>query len=185
MCMHKIILSVSLFSMILISCVGTEKRKPIYVDIDETTEVDSVERPNDKYLVHSGEEITVPFRQENGIKYVQVKVNGLGFEMIFDTGCSNTLISIAEANYLYQKGKLSSEDIIGESQSQIADGSFVENMVVNLREVIINDQIICPNVQATVSGNVNSPLLLGNEVLDRTATITIDNENENLIFRLK
>lgn len=105
--------------------------------------------------------------------------------MIFDTGCSGALISVAEANYLYQKGKLTQDDILGTAQSQIADGSVVENMVVNLKEVVINDQILCPNVQATVSNNINAPLLLGNEILDRLATIKIDNEQEALIFKLK
>lgn len=163
----------------LISCSG-DKKKPIYVDTDNV----SVETENSSYA-QSGDEVVVPFRSENGVKYVQVKVNGVGFEMIFDTGCSGALISIAEANYLYQKGKLTQDDILGMTQSQIADGSVVENMVVNLKEVVINDQILCPNVQATVSGNINAPLLLGNEIMDRLATVKIDNEQQALIFKLK
>lgn len=163
----------------LISCSG-DKKKPIYVDTDNVSE----ETENSSYA-QNGDEVVVPFRNENGVKYVQVKVNGVGFEMIFDTGCSGALISVAEANYLYQKGKLTEDDILGMAQSQIADGSVVENMVVNLKEVVINDQILCPNVQATVSGNINAPLLLGNEILDRLATIKIDNEQEALIFKLK
>lgn len=162
--------------MTLLSC-GGEKKKPIYVDLEEATE--------ESLYAQSGDEIVVPFRNENGVKYVAVKVNGVGFEMIFDTGCSDALISVAEANYLYQKGKLTQDDILGTAQSQIADGSVVENMVVNLKEVVINDQILCPNVKATVSGNIKAPLLLGNEILDRLATIKIDNENETLNFKLK
>ncbi len=173
--MKKYVLSLSLI-MALLSC-GGEKRKPIYVDLEEATE--------ESLYAQSGDEIIVPFRNENGVKYVAVKVNGVGFEMIFDTGCSGALISVAEANYLYQKGKLAQDDILGTAQSQIADGSVVENMVVNLKEVVINDQILCPNVRATVSGNINAPLLLGNEILDRLATIKIDNENETLNFKLK
>lgn len=173
--MKKYVLFLSLI-MVLMSC-GGEKRKPIYVDLDEATE--------ESLYAQSGDEIIVPFRNENGVKYVAVKVNGVGFEMIFDTGCSGALISVAEANYLYQKGKLTQDDILGTAQSQIADGSVVENMVVNLKEVVINDQILCPNVKATVSANINSPLLLGNEILDRLATIKIDNENETLNFKLK
>ena len=163
----------------LISC-GGDKKKPIYVDTENV-----VEEAGYSSYAQSGDEIVVPFRNENGVKYVQVKVNGVGFEMVFDTGCSGSLISVAEANYLYQKGKLTQEDIIGTTQSQIADGSVVENMVVNLKEVVISDQILCPNVRATVSNNINAPLLLGNEILDRVATIKIDNEQEALIFKLK
>lgn len=160
----------------IMSC-GGEKKKPIYVDLDDTTE--------ESLYAQSGDEIIVPFRNENGVKYVSVKVNDIGFEMIFDTGCSGALISVAEANYLYQKGKLTNDDFIGVAKSQIADGSVVEDMVVNLKEVVINDQILCPNVKATVSSNINAPLLLGNEILDRLATIKIDNINETLNFKLK
>lgn len=174
----KLILGILVITT-LFSC-GGDKKKPIYVDTDNVSE----ETENSSYA-QNGDEVVVPFRNENGVKYVQVKVNGVGFEMIFDTGCSGALISVAEANYLYQKGKLTEDDILGMAQSQIADGSVVENMVVNLKEVVINDQILCPNVQATVSGNINAPLLLGNEILDRLATIKIDNEQEALIFKLK
>ena len=105
--------------------------------------------------------------------------------MIFDTGCSGTLISIAEADYLFQKGLLTEKDFLGLSKSKIADGSIVENMVINLKEVIIADQIICHDVVATVSNNISAPLLLGNEVLNRSASFTIDNVNKTITFKLK
>lgn len=132
----KFILGI-LITTTLFSC-GGDKKTPIYVETENVSEEKETE---DTSYAQSGEEIVVPFRNENGVKYVQVKVNGVGFEMIFDTGCSGALISVAEANYLYQKGKLTQEDILGTAQSQIADGSVVENMVVNLKEVVINDQI--------------------------------------------
>ena len=95
----KFILGV-LITTTLFSCSG-DKKKPIYVETEDVSE-----ETDDTSYAQSGDEIVVPFRNENGVKYVQVKVNGVGFEMIFDTGCSGALISVAEANYLYQKGKL-------------------------------------------------------------------------------
>ena len=172
----KYFLSIAI-TILMCSCGGEKSKVPVYIDMDDSTEENS--------FAQSGDEIIVPFRNDNGVKYVDVKVNGVGFEMIFDTGCSGALISVAEANYLYQKGKLTRDDIIGVSQSVIADGSVVEDMVVNLKEVIINGQILCPDVTATVSKNINAPLLLGNEILDRVATITIDNNQDALIFKLK
>lgn len=105
--------------------------------------------------------------------------------MIFDTGCSGTLISVAEANYLYQKGYLTQDDIIGIAKSQIADGSIVENMVINLKEVVLDGKIRCTDVTATVSANNNAPLLLGNEVLNRVAAYVVDNKNQIINFKLK
>ena len=162
-----------LFVLFSFSC-AKEKRKALYYN-DLSTE--SAQAYYDTY--------EVPFREENGVKYIEVKVNGVDFEMIFDTGCSTTLLSLAEAKYLYDKGRLTEKDFIGMSKSQIADGSIVENMVVNLEEVIIGNQISCENVKAVVVKNVKAPLLLGNEVLDRLATITINNESNTLKFDLK
>ena len=170
---------------LLMSC-AKEKKRPVYVDTSdfEEEQVDS-SSISEENIKPGSKEIIVPFREKNGVKYVRVAVNGVGLDMIFDTGCSSTLISIAEARYLYEKGKLTDEDVLGMANSQVADGSIVENMVVNLREVVIDDQIACPNVQAVVSANINAPLLLGNEVLNRLATITIDNDNQTLNFKLK
>ncbi len=174
-----------------LSCGETKKKKkPVYVDVsrpsEETSYAEIDFNQNDISSSSSFNEIIkIPYRNQDGVKYVQVRVNGVAFEMIFDTGCSIALISVAEANYLYQKGKLSPNDVLGYSKAEIADGSIVENMVVNLSEVVIGDKIVCYDVTATVSKNVNAPLLLGNEVLDRVASITIDNEHSTIDFKLK
>lgn len=171
----------------MLSC-GEEKKKPIFYDSDLETEIESYqedEASDDYQELSDAEIISVPFTEKGGVKFVNVSVNGFGFQMIFDTGCSSTLISVAEANYLYQRGYLTENDIVGVTQSQIADGSIVENMVVNLKEVIIGNQIKCTDVMATVSANNNAPLLLGNEVLDRVAAYAVDNQNKTINFKLK
>lgn len=172
------------FALLISSCQGSQKR--IYIDTDYTSE--DVNMNNSEVSVstlNNDNEIIVPFTEIDGIKSVATKVNGLGLEMLFDTGCSGTLISIAEANYMYQKGLLSKEDFLGNVQSTIADGSVTNNALINLKELIIDDKIICQNVQATVSQNASAPLLLGNEVLDRAASYTIDNKHKVIIFKLK
>lgn len=162
--------------IMFVSC-NKVKKKPIYYS--------EIPFQEEGFLFTDSDEIVIPFREESGVKYVSVKINGLSCDMIFDTGCSLTLISLTEAATLFQKGELLEEDFIGTSHSQIADGTVVENMVVNLREVIIDNKIVCKNVIATVSNNIHAPLLLGNEVLNRLATITIDNRHNFLIFKLK
>lgn len=129
--------------------------------------------------------VSVPFEESGGLKYIEVELNGtFSVRMILDSGCSGTLISIAEAQHLYSKGVLTEDDFIGTSKAMIADGSVVENMVVNLREVIIGGKIVCPNVEATVSSNAQAPLLIGNEVLNRTTSYVVDNENKTINFKL-
>lgn len=174
--------------MIFISC-GGKKKRPTFYDNGVDTETDSLaydnEASTDYVQMSDTEIISIPFIEREGVKYVNVSVNGFGFDMIFDTGCSGTLISVAEANYLYQKGYLTHDDIIGIAKSRIADGSIVEDMVINLKEVILDGKICCTNVTATVSANNNAPLLLGNEVLNRVAAYAVDNENRVINFKLR
>lgn len=178
-----------LFIAILFSSCNEKKKSPAFYDNGVDTELDSVaydyESSSDYEQMSDTEIVSIPFTEKNGVKYVKVSVNGFGFEMIFDTGCSGTLISVAEANYLYEKGYLTQNDFIGVSQSQIADGSIVENMVINLKEVILDGKIRCTDVTATVSANNNAPLLLGNEVLNRVTAYAVDNENQTINFKLK
>ena len=173
------------------SCNSEKKRQLAFYDTEENA-MDSVIYDNANFdtsteVPHeSSNDIKVPFEERNGVKLIDVTVNGqFTVKMILDSGCSGTLISIAEAKYLYEKGCFTKDDIIGVAQSQIADGSIVENMVINLKELVIGGKIACTNVVATVSGNTQAPLLLGNEVLNRVPSYSVDNENEIIIFRLQ
>lgn len=168
--------TVSILCFFLLSACGGKKKQTSYIDLDAD--------------IVSSELTEVPYRETGGVKFVHVKVNGVGWDMIFDTGCSGTLLSLSEARYLVEKGLLVKDDILGFAHSQIADGSIVENMVVNLRKVsiIANDgeTIDCYNVRATVSNNIEAPLLLGNEVLDNVAyDYTIDNARKVISFNVK
>lgn len=168
--------TVSILCFFLLSACGGKKKQASYIDLDAD--------------IVSSELTEVPYRETGGVKFVHVKVNGVGWDMIFDTGCSGTLLSLSEARYLVEKGLLVEDDILGFAHSQIADGSIVENMVVNLRKVsiIANDgeTIDCYNVRATVSNNIEAPLLLGNEVLDNVAyDYTIDNARKVISFNVK
>lgn len=174
--------------IMLTACTNEKKKLAFYGDGAET-EIDSLmygsEISADYNKMNDAEIVSIPFSERDGVKYINVSVNGFGFEMIFDTGCSGTLISVAEANYLYQKGYLVQDDIIGVAKSQIADGSIVENMLINLKEVVLDGKIRCTDVTATVSANNNAPLLLGNEVLNRVAAYSVDNKNKTINFKLK
>lgn len=174
---NLIFLTIIMLCLFLSPSCGGKNKTSAYIDIEAygSTNVDLTE---------------VPYREEAGVKFVHVKVNGVGWDMIFDTGCSGTLLSLSEARYLAEKGLLLKEDILGTTHSQIADGSIVENMVVKLRKVSIvaseGKTIDCYNVIATVSNNIDAPLLLGNEVLDEVAyDYTVDNTRKVISFNVK
>ena len=190
-------LSIIVVVSVLTAC--SSRPKPIYIDTSTPTDGSSASSTSssdesdsafrDKVsqggTSPSSESIEIPYREQGGVKYVKVEVNGMGGEMIFDTGASNTLISMAEARYLYEKGQLTADDILGKSSSRVASGDIVQNTVVRLREVVIGGRLRCENVIATVSDNVGAPLLLGNEVLNRAAAFTIDNERKVVRFMLR
>ena len=105
----------------IISCGGKKKKVSIpYVNYESGT-------------VSNTGTIDVPFKLESGVKYVQVKINGLSTDMVFDTGCSTTLISVLEAQQLVKRGLLSKDDFLGTTEAIIADGSVVEDAVFNIR----------------------------------------------------
>lgn len=170
------------FIIIVVGCKNKEKYTPPYYETSTTTVQQESLLESE---ISSGDIIAVPFIESGGVKYIEVELNRtFSVRMILDSGCSNALISVAEAQHLYSKGILTDDDFVGKSRSMIADGSVVEDMVVNLREIIIGGKIVCPNVQATVSSNAQAPLLLGNEVLNRTASYTVDNQNKTINFKL-
>lgn len=178
-------------AILLMSC-GEKKKHLAYYDSADAMADSLVGEDltdggdNSEFSELSASEVSVPFEEKSGVKLIDVTVNGqFTVKMILDSGCSGTLISIAEARYLYDKGCFSQDDILGVSNSQIADGSIVENMVINLKELVIGNKISCSNVQATVSSNANAPLLLGNEVLNRVAEYSVDNENKMIKFRIR
>lgn len=169
-----------------VSCGSNEKEKPAYYDAEiEFGDNSMINEPTTIGLESSSETISVPFTECDGVKMIEVKINqAIGVNMILDSGCSSALISIDEANYLYNKGVLTENDFEGIAKSQVADGRIVANMVVNLRELEIGGRIVCPNVRAVVSESHGAALLLGNEVLNRTASYEVDNTNKVIIFRL-
>ena len=177
-----------LMAISLSSCKKENKQLSFFDDTDIFEDSLGNEDYQQKTTIsfNSTEEVSVPFTEESGIKLIDVTVNGqFTVKMILDSGCSSTLISIAEAKYLYDKGCFTQDDILGMTHSQIADGSIVENMVINLREIVIGGKIACSNVIATVSANTQAPLLLGNEVLDRAPSYSVDNQHKVIKFQLR
>ena len=132
--------------------------------------------------------ISIKYEEMGGVKVIPVKINGITLSMIFDTGCSGIHMSLNELSLLAKNGVFTEDDIIGSQYSSIADGSIVENGVINIKEIVIGDSengIVLRNKEASVSNNLTAPILLGNEVLDELATIEVDNINKTINFYKK
>ena len=144
--------------------------------------------PNIPYVDNSSyddNEVVVPFTENCGVRTIQVKINNCSeFPMIFDTGCSGLSLSIAEVYVLAKQGCISVDDIEGYGYGEIADGSIVRGMIVNLHEIKIGE-LVCTDIKAYVSDNEDAPLLLGNGVLNKVESFSTDNINKTITFHLK
>lgn len=132
--------------------------------------------------------ISIPYEEFGGVKVIPVKLNGVTMNMIYDTGCSGLHISLNELQTLAKHGKISQDDVLGVSYSTIADGSIVQNGLINIKQIEIGsgDELIkLENVQASVALNQDAPILLGNAVLDELASVEVDNVEKTINFYKK
>jgi len=136
-----------------------------------------------EYDLESDEDyvVKIPFSDKGtGVVHIPVTVNGMGVEMIFDTGASSTTISLQEAAYLAKHGKLEEDDILAVQQFSTADGSISEGLVINLKEMLIGGKIKLTNTEAVVVMNQEAPLLLGNTVFSQFREVSVDRQ-ENVV----
>lgn len=118
----------------------------------------------------SSDKVLVPFnRTANGLAEVQVSLNGVPFNMWWDTGASITCISALELQKLAKDGRITLDDVQGKAISRLADGSSTEEVVFNIKEIYIqgkdNKYLRLTDVSAVVSANENAPLLIGQNVI--------------------
>lgn len=120
----------------------------------------------------------------SGVYEVPCTINELPLKFIFDTGASTVSISSVEASFMLKNGYLKPEDIKGKEYYSTATGEIHEGTTIRLREIKIGNSVL-RNVEASVTHSQQAPLLLGQSVLERFGTITVDNINSKLIIKQK
>lgn len=121
-------------------------------------------------------------KKYGGTYEIPCTVNGLPLKMIFDTGASDVTVSSVEASFMLKNGYLDENDIKGTSHYMTASGDIHEGTILKLKEVRLGDAVL-KNIEASVVHNQKAPLLLGQSVLEKFGTITIDNVNSKLIIK--
>ena len=167
----KNILNIAIFVALTISCSCSGDKKPP-VDL-------SSHKPVAQNVVE------VPYEEMAGVKTITAKLNGVSLDMIFDTGCSGISLSLHEFETMYKNGKISLDDVVGESLATIADGSTVKNYEVAIREVEIGGRsgVVVHIVTASVTPNQTAPVLLGNNVFNEVASVEVDNTKQVIRFK--
>lgn len=179
--MKKLIL-LSLVSVILpiacSSCGEKQKASPRVAIWGESS--DSIES-----ISLSAKKVLVPFERTDGdLAQIQISLNGVPFNMWWDTGASMTCISALELQKLAKEGKIQLDDYQGSVVSRIADGSTTESMVFNINEIYIqgrdNQYLVLHDVSASVSPNSGAPLLIGQNIIQNLPRHTF-REDEGVI----
>ena len=117
-----------------------------------------------------------------GTYEIPCTVNGLPLKMIFDTGASDVTISSVEASFMFKNGYLTDSDVKGKTKYMTASGDIHEGTILKLKEVKLGDAVL-KNIEASVVNSQKAPLLLGQSVLEKFGTITIDNLNSKLLIK--
>ena len=120
-------------------------------------------------------------REEDGVYFVPIEINGVEMEFVFDTGASIISMSDAEALFLWKQGKLKEEDFRGTQEFIDANGDISEGTRVILKEVKIGNKIIY-NIEASIVHNLQAPLLFGQSAMNKFGKITIDYEENEITF---
>ena len=81
-----------------------------------------------------------------------------------------------------KNGYLSDSDVKGKKNYMTASGDIHEGTVLRLKVVKLGDAVL-KNVEASVVHSQKAPLLLGQSVLEKFGTITIDNVNSKLLIK--
>lgn len=177
---------VSLLIVLITTCSGCISRQG-----SDTSYLESSDSFDSEYYEYIQEEdplkedgsIKVPFKEMNGNTItIPVKINGMWLDMIFDTGASITCITLAEAQYLFEKGKLTEEDIIDKMEYQTADGNISIGLRINIRSLSIGDKIHLNDIEAVIVQNQQAPLLLGQSAMINFREISVDRENKVIKF---
>lgn len=150
------------------------KAKPIRIEADDEQAKDKIETISEIQMK----------KMHGGLYEIPCTINELPLKFFFDTGASTVTISSVEANFMLKNGYLKSDDIKGKEYYSVATGEIHEGTTIRLREIKIGDAIL-RNVDASVVHNQQAPLLLGQTVLERFGTVTIDNINSKLIIKQK
>ena len=126
---------------------------------------------------------SVPLEEAGGVYIASCKINDSDARFIFDTGAAAVTLSLEYYNKAVANGSLLKIDVLPEVVNfQIANGDIIEGRMINLRSFKIGDLEI-RNVLATIISSQDSDMLLGQTLLKRFGSYTIDNNNNKLIIQ--
>ena len=137
-----------------------------------------------------GSKILIPFRRNEGeLAEVQISLNGVPFNMWWDTGCSITSISALELLKMAKEGKIKDRDLVGKIETMIADGSTTQELVVNIKQVYIAGQdsehyLVLDDIMVSVSASEDAPSLIGQNIIQKLPKHSFNEDTGTIEFEI-
>lgn len=124
----------------------------------------------------------IPVLMRNGMVIAQASINdALTLDFVIDSGASTVVVPADVLDGMMRAGTVVHDDLLGKKNFRLADGSIVASQTFRIRMLRIGDRQI-ENVVAGVS-KAKGPLLLGQSILGRFRSWSIDNERYLLVLK--
>ena len=118
----------------------------------------------------------------SGVYKIPVQINdAVIVSLIIDSGAADIMLSPKVANILLRSGTLTEQEFLPGQVYRLADGSKKKHMRARLRSVTLGNRTF-RDVTFSISESDDSPMLLGQSLLERLGKYTIDYHNGVLLF---
>jgi len=125
---------------------------------------------------------SVPLTKKNGVYNVPVTLNDtLTISFILDSGAADVTISPDVFLTLLRTGTLKESDLGSEKTYRVANGATVKHKSFLLKKVSIGG-VSFKNIRASVGSDLKTPMLLGQSLLSKLGTYSINYETSELTF---
>lgn len=148
--------------------------KPKNVELGKTVQIQI--NPEDNILKYS-------LAPKTGFIMAPCIINGYTVQFTYDPK-QIAQISVDEAMKLLAEGAIGKEDFKGDPDVVLANSTIANRSVLIIKEMAIAN-VTVKNIEIMVNSNLGYPFIIGNTVLSAFGDFTIDNQQQQIIFRKK
>jgi peptidoglycan-associated lipoprotein len=148
--------------------------KPKNVELGKTVQIQI--NPEDNVLKYT-------VAPKTGLITAPCIINGFTVQFTFDAKLAPQ-ISVEEAMKLLAQGAVGKLDFKGNPDEILANGTIANRAILVIKEMAIAN-VTVKNLEFMVNTNLSYPLIIGNSVLSAFGDYTIDNSQQQIIFKKK
>jgi predicted aspartyl protease len=148
--------------------------KPKNVELGKTVQIQI--NPDDNVLKYT-------VAPKSGLITAPCIINGYTVQFTFDTKLAPQ-ISAEETMRLLSQGAIGKLDFKGNPDEILVDGNIANRAIIVIKELSIAN-VTVKNIEFMVNTNLSYPLIIGNSILSQFGDYTIDNAQQQIIFRKK